>query len=175
MTLSHDTAIALFREGRFSELIHLAGRTDSERRNLEPQHRVVVANAFAIIGELDQARQLAQLDLQPPTHAAVRSQAELTISATDWRKGDISSAIKHAQAAVRLAQDAHHSERLAWAQLQLFRLLLERGPVASALGFLPDVRRAVASAGIGQVTAYLHTCVSILEGQRGCLDRKSVV
>jgi DNA-binding NtrC family response regulator/tetratricopeptide (TPR) repeat protein len=35
---------------------------------------------------------------------------------------------------------------------------------------LPDVRRFVGRAGLPQVTAYLHNCVGVLEGQTGRLD-----
>jgi len=62
---------------------------------------------------------------------------------------------------------------VAWAHLHLFRLLIEIGPIDEVLVALPKLRRSVANAGINHASAYLHTCVSVLEGQVGRLDEAS--
>ena len=85
------------------------------------------------------------------------------------RGGDHKSALRHAQAAASLAAESDDPERIAWAHLHLFRLLIEVGPIDKVLVALPDVRRSVARAGLNHTSAYLHTCVSVLEGQIGRL------
>jgi ATP/maltotriose-dependent transcriptional regulator MalT len=54
--------------------------------------------------------------------------------------------------------------------LHLFRVLLEVGPFDKAVTALGDAKRVVAKAGSNDATAYLHICVSALEGQTGHLD-----
>jgi hypothetical protein len=92
------------------------------------------------------------------------------LSQLNWREGDLAAALRHAQLSVRFAQDARDAERTAWAQLHLLRLLIENGSPNDFVGILPDVRRAVTRAGVGQATAYFHTCIAILEGQTGRLE-----
>jgi DNA-binding NtrC family response regulator/tetratricopeptide (TPR) repeat protein len=128
---------------------------------------VIVAYALASVGQIDEACRLAELDLDSQTPSIIRSQAESALAAASWRDGDMNKAIRHAQSAVRLAQEAADTERIAWAHLHLFRLLIERGPLTNVLAALPDARRVVARAGIPQATAHLHICVSVLEAQMG--------
>ena len=169
MGLNYEAAAKLFREGEFLQLIRASGHQE-ERHALEPRHRVILANALALVGELTEAQRLAEIDRHPTAPPSVRSQAELTLAMVSWRDGDLNSAVRLAQSAVHLAQESNEPERIAWAYLHLFRLLAEGGPIETVLGALPDVRRAVARAGVGQATAYLHLCVAILEGQTGRLD-----
>ena len=49
-------------------------------------------------------------------------------------------------------------------------MLIETGPRDKALASLADARRLVAKAGSNDASAYLHICVSVLEGQIGRLD-----
>jgi DNA-binding NtrC family response regulator/tetratricopeptide (TPR) repeat protein len=170
MGLSYETAARLFTEGNLLELIEAAGTTEAERRSLEPRHRVVVANALALVGELEEAQRLAQLDCRSATTPAIRSQAEWTLGLAKWRAGDISVALEHARIAIRLANDSKEPARIAWAHLHWLRLLVDSGPIDAIMAALTDVRRVVARAGVPQATAYLHSCVAVLEGQTGRLD-----
>ncbi|MBI4887348.1 MAG: sigma 54-interacting transcriptional regulator [Acidobacteria bacterium] len=113
---------------------------------------------------------MAELDCHPPSAPSVRSQAESAIATVNWRRGDLASAIRHAQSAVYLAQESREVELTAWAYLHLLRLLIESGPISNVLTALNDARRTVNRAGVPAATAYLHICVSVLEGQTGRLD-----
>jgi DNA-binding NtrC family response regulator/tetratricopeptide (TPR) repeat protein len=170
MSVTYESAARLFNEGEFSRLIELSGETEQARIVLEPRHRVVVANALALLGEFDEARRLAELDCGSPAAPAIRSQAEWTLGLVMWRTGHISSAAQHARTAVRLAHESADAERIAWALLHLFRLSIHCGPMDAIMAALPEVRRAVARAGVSRASAYLHDCVAVLEGQTGRLD-----
>ena len=170
MAFSYEAASKLFRDGEFLALIQASGRSHDERKAHEPRQRVIVANALALVGQLEAAERLAELDRHPPIPSGVRSQAESTFCVIQRRLGNHIAALHHAQSAVFLAQESNEAERIAWAQLHLFRLLIEIGPLDKALASLADARRLVAKAGSNDAIAYLHICVSVLEGQIGRLD-----
>jgi tetratricopeptide (TPR) repeat protein len=170
MSFTYESAARLFNEGDFLRLIELSGGNEQARIALEPRHRVIIANALALVGEFDEAQRLAELDCGSPTAPAIRSQAEWTLGLVRWRAGDISSAMQHARAALRFAQESADAERLAWALLHFFRLSIDCGPMDAIMAALPDVRLAVARAGNPRASAYLHNCVAVLEGQTGRVD-----
>lgn len=170
MAFSYEAASRLFRNGEFLALAQGAGRTYEDRRAQEPRLRVLIAHALAFVGQLNEAERLAELDRNISSSAGIRSQSETTLCLIQRRFGNHSAALTHAQAAVRLAQESNDSERKAWAQLHLLRLLIEIGPLDKALAALADARKIVARAGNDDATAYLHICVSTLEGQNGRLD-----
>lgn len=170
MDVGYDAAIRFFEKGDFLQLVSASGRTTEELRALEPRHRVIVANALALVGQVNSAKRLAEVDLHSSSPAAVRSQAELTLAVVSRRLGDHASAVRHAQAAASLAEESSVPERIAWAHLHLFRLLIEVGPIDEVLVTLPKLRRSVANAGVNHLSAYLHTCLSVLEGQIGHPD-----
>ena len=84
--------------------------------------------------------------------------------------GDVDSARNRFHLAIRHAQDSKDPERIAWAHLHLYRLLVEGHPMDALSAMLPEVRRVVTRAGDAQVSAYLHASVSVLEGQTGRLS-----
>ena len=73
MGLSYEAAGKLFSDGEFLQLVQASGRSQNDRKALEPRHRVVLANALALVGQLEAARQLAEMDRYPSAPAAVRS------------------------------------------------------------------------------------------------------
>jgi len=170
MGLSYEAAAKLFRDGEFLELVRASGHGQNERKALEPRHRVILSQALALVGKLKEAESLVEMDRHPPLPTDVRSQAEGTLALLKARDGDLNAALRHAQSAVHLAQESNDLERIAWAYLHFFRLLVDTGPIDKVLAALPDVRRVVARAGVSQATAYLHTCVAVLEGQTGHFD-----
>jgi DNA-binding NtrC family response regulator/tetratricopeptide (TPR) repeat protein len=170
MSFTYESAARLFNEGEFFRLIELSGGNEQARIALQPRHRVTVANALALVGEFDEARRLAELDRGSPAAPAIRSQAEWTLGLVSWRTGHISSAMQHARMAVRLAHESADAERIAWALLHSFRLSIQCEPMDAIMAALPEVRKAVAHAGVSRASAYLHSCVAVLEGQTGRLD-----
>src|SRR5687767_14148733 len=163
-------AAKLFRDADFIELVRASGRTYDEWKAQEPRQRVMVANALARIGQLAAAKQLADLDRNPPTPVGIRSQAESTFCVIQRHHGNHIAALNHAQSAVFLAQESNDADLTAWAQLHLVRLLIDIGPYDKALASLSDARRLVVKAGSNETIAYFHMCVSVLEGQNGRLD-----
>ena len=154
MSFTYESAARLFNEGEFFRLIELSGGNEQARLALEPRHRVIVANALALVGEFDEAQRLAELDCGSPAAPSIRSQAEWTLGLVNWRTGHISSAMQHAQTAVRLAHESSDAERIAWALLHFFRLSIDCGPMDAIMAALPDVQargcacRSVARVGI---------------------------
>ena len=169
MTLNFEVTDKLFQQGEFARLVASAPSHDAGRV-LEPRHRVIFANALALVGKLDAALQLAELDSNDATPPKVRSQAELTIGLVNWRRGQLHSGLKHFQNSVRLAHDSKDLQRIGWSHLYLFRILIEGFPIDAALAALPEVRRIVTRVGLPQIAAYMHVCVAVLEGQVGHLD-----
>ena len=165
MSLTYEAAKQLFKNGDFSQLVNASGNDSEERKSLEPRHRAILAHALALVGQGKAAQHLANIGLRSDSSAAVRSQAELTLAVVDRRHGDHASAVRHSQAATSLAEESDDPELTAWAHLHLFRLLIETSPIDKVFVSLPKVRRVVARAGTNHASAYLHTCVSVLEGQ----------
>jgi DNA-binding NtrC family response regulator len=168
MTPQHLAAEKLFHKGEFAQLL-ASTPTIQIKRALEPQHRVLVANALALVGELDSSHELAELD-RTDASLSVRSQAELTLGLITWKRGQLHSARKHLQTSVRFAHDSKDPQRIGWSHLYLFRLLVEGPPIDVVSAALPDVRRVVMRVGLPQVSAYMHLSVAVLEGQTGRLD-----
>src|SRR5262245_64716447 len=117
MGLSYETAAKLFEQGEFAKIVGLSTRDERERQALEPRHRVILANALAFVGEFKEAKRLADVDANGSSAAAARSQAEWTLSLAHRRLGDLDSALRHAQAAVQLAQESGEVGKAAWAHL----------------------------------------------------------
>ena len=169
MPLSYEASDNLFQQGEFAKLVASVPSRDAGRA-LEPRHRVILANALALVGTLDTALQLAELDSTDATSPNVRSQAELTIGLVHWRRGQLHSALRHLQTSVRLAHESRDLRRIGWSHLYLFRILIEGYPIDAVLAALPEVRRIVTRVGLPHIAAYMHVSVAVLEGQVGRLD-----
>ena len=102
--------------------------------------------------------------------AAVRSRAASILGLISQAEGNIVVAAQHFQAGVRLAYESKDPERIAWAQLYLFRQLIDGHPTQGVMALLPEVRKAVTRAGHPHTSSYLHICVSVIEGQTGRFD-----
>jgi tetratricopeptide (TPR) repeat protein len=74
------------------------------------------------------------------------------------------------QRAVHVAQETGTAEEAAWAYLYFFRHMIDGHPVDLAPAMLPLVRAAVTKAGSPGTSAFLHMCVSVLEGHNGRLN-----
>jgi DNA-binding NtrC family response regulator len=166
--MTYEHALQLFRRGHLRQLIQSV--TETRRlQDLEPNIRVLLAYALALVGETSSARTV--LDLEPSRLApSVRSQFESTTGIISWRSGDLGSAWKHLNLAVQTATESKDSERIAWAQLHLLRFSIDARPSDALTVMLPRARNAVIHAGIPSLTAYLHTCVATMEGNCGHID-----
>ena len=169
MPLDHERAKTLFEQGEFLKVIQESGRNEVERRSLPAAHRIIVANALALNGHLDEALRLAAMS-RDDASGPVRSQAEWILGLTCWRAGDMASALLHTNAALRLAQESRDTGLIAWSSLHVFRLMIDSGAQDAIMASLTEVRRHVARAALPHITIYLHNCVAVLEGQIGHLD-----
>src|SRR5438128_1518187 len=113
MPLSYEAADRLFQHGEFSQLVATAP-TFELRKALEPRHRVILANALALIGDLDGAQQLAGVDNNDTGPLGIRSYTTLTLGLVAWRRGQIELALDHLQASVRLAHESKDVARMGW-------------------------------------------------------------
>ena len=170
MAISNEETARLFRQGDFTRLLTLSGRNVRTISALDPHVRVVVAHALTLSGDLEIAHQVAELDTTARTPLRIRSYAESVIGLVLWRNASMDAALRHLQTAVRIANDSADDDRIAWAQLQLLRCLIDSHPHDVVVAMLPDVRRSVTRAGDPQITAYLHSCIAVLSGQMGHLD-----
>src|SRR5687768_17579661 len=105
MSLQKEVATTLFREGKFRELVEISG-SDRARAALDIPERVILSTALAFLGHFDEAERLATFQSDASITTLTRSQSESTFAMIEWRRGVVSAAIKHAQAALRLAQDS---------------------------------------------------------------------
>lgn len=165
-----EIAQQLLRDG---ELPALTSSVDVGSRAFEalaPEHQLIFAQAFASLGEWEQARRsLAFIDeaALPPL---LRSRAQVVLGLLARGRDSMIKAQEHFQFALRLAAASGDREQLAWAELRLFRHLIDRSSNDVLVAKLPAVRSAVMNAGTAQTATYLHECVAVLEGQLGRID-----
>jgi DNA-binding NtrC family response regulator len=166
MSLAYQTGRELFERGEFGELLRQIAKESQPRKMTDGRLRVLVAHAFALTGDLKKAQEFANLSEVSSISPAVAAEAEAVLGLVGERTGRSTEAIQHYQSALHLAAEAADSNVAAWAQLHLFRFLCEARPIETD-AMVPEVRRVVARAGSPTLTAYLHVCLSVIEGQRG--------
>ena len=170
MAISQSEVERLFNAGEFSELLRVSQFSLVSARGVDARTRIILTHALALTGQLAAAKELVLLDATPASTVAIRSRAALISGLVNQAEGNVVLAAQHFHAAVRLANDSGDSERIAWALLFLFRQLIDGHPTQNVAALLPEVRKAVTKAGVVHASAYLHSCVSVLEGQTGRLD-----
>src|SRR5258705_8857380 len=166
--MTYQDALALVRKGQFREFIDNSIRSGNPNEG-DPNLRVLLAYAIELTGHQSTASPISRIDAEKLA-PSVRSQLETTLGIARGHAGDQQSSWGHLQAGVRFAREANAPERLAWAYLHFLRLAIDTQPLDALLAMLREVRTAVTRAGTAASTAYLHICVSTLEGQRGHLD-----
>src|SRR5215475_11125839 len=156
--MTYEYGLQLFRKGKLRQLIQ--GVTNGRHlQDLEPNVRVLLGYALALVGETNLARAaIAMESLRFPS--TVRSQLESALGIISWRSGDSDSAWKHLNLGIQAAMESKDSERIAWTHLHLLRFVIDLRPSDALTVMLPQARNAVTRAGIPSLTAYLHTCVA---------------
>jgi DNA-binding NtrC family response regulator/tetratricopeptide (TPR) repeat protein len=170
MSIDGESPDDLFRRGEFLKFINVAGSIAPRDPKADARQRLKLANALALAGDLAAASELARRYAEPANDPSIRSHAECVLALAAWRRGDVSSATKVFRSALRLAIESKDPERVAWTYLHLLRFYIDFHPTDVVLSILPAVRKAVTLAGLRHATAYLHCCVSTLEGQTGRID-----
>jgi DNA-binding NtrC family response regulator len=166
--MTYDQALRLFRRGHFRQLVESATTADQLRQS-EPNLRVLIGYALALAGDINRARSVLAIEATRLPNV-VRSQFESSIGIINWRAGDAESAWKHLNIGVQAATDSKDLERIAWAHLHLLRFTVDARPIEALRVMLPRARAATIDAGVPAVSAYLHTCVTTIEGSRGHFD-----
>jgi DNA-binding NtrC family response regulator/tetratricopeptide (TPR) repeat protein len=166
--MTYEHGLQLFRKGKLRQLIQ--GVTNGRPlHDLEPNVRVLLGYALALVGETNLARAAVAMESLRLT-STVRSQLESALGIISWRSGDSDSAWKHLNLGIQAAVESKDSERIAWAHLHLLRFVIDLRPSDALTVMLPQARNAVTRAGIPSLTAYLHTCVATMEGNYGRID-----
>lgn len=168
MPVQRDTIERLLHEGEYLEVLRVARPLMNSLSDAESSTQLAIAHALAVTGEIEKARAIARLDSR--SDANTRSRAELVLGIAADRNGEVDLATKHFKAAVQAGDEATTK---AWAQLHLFRTLGEGHPERPLAAVLSETRRLVTAAATPQTSAYLHICVSALEGQKGLLEDAS--
>jgi DNA-binding NtrC family response regulator/tetratricopeptide (TPR) repeat protein len=170
LALNLETTERLFGLGEFEDIRRGTDFSDAGLRSLECNQQLLIAHALALSGHLAESRRVAGLwsaDSLPPN---LRCRAEIVHGVIAEGSGAMSEALEHFQLALRIARAAKDDIQTAWSQLRIFRHLIDRSATNISAAMFSEVRRAAIRAATPHVTAYLHQCVSVLEGQSGQLD-----
>jgi DNA-binding NtrC family response regulator len=167
-TLPADQARALFRAGRFAELIERAGAPLSNH-DLSAEHQLLIARCLLLSGRTADAVGLVEPLSIGRLAPLLQSRCELILGLAAKRAGDVCTARQRLQHAVHLAREASSVEDEAIAQLSLFRLVAERDSQDVVKLVFSEARRLVTAAADPHLTVYLHDSVSLLETQTGRL------
>ena len=168
MALSYAAADALFREGRFLELLRRFGHV-GDAALLGPDVRALLGNALLCTGDLDGARHFVLANLSASVPAKVRARSEQVLGLVSRREGDLAASIRHFQHGVRLGQEATDLELTAWNQLHLFRTMTEGHSMDELSGLFSEVRKLVIRVADPHLLAFLHEAVALREAQAGRL------
>lgn len=170
MSPREETARLLFRRGEFVALLAEYSDVASEKSHSSADIRLTVAHAAAITGDLAAARRLASSRLGRSASTEELARSELVLGIASERVGDITIAQEHYERGITTLGPGSGGALEAWLRLHRFRLALERDSKESLKATLLALRRLVVRVADPQVTAYLHMCVSVLEGSTGRID-----
>ena len=170
MASSYEAAKALFRLGEFGELLRSVQPSSTGSKRTDPQHQILIAEALVLSGDYARAAEFVGLVEHSSASQDLRPKTEMVRGLIASSQGSIPRALEHFRTALRLADEAHDLDTAAWAHVRLFRFMIEGHPASALASALSDARRSVLRAGDAQISAYLHLCVAVLEGQAGRLD-----
>src|SRR5690349_24251305 len=130
MSLSYEIANKLIEQGAFGELRRIAEPYLVNSTTLEPRLLVPLAHALVYTGDSRRALSLlAKLDLESKTTKINRSHARLVLGLANRAAGLMTVALSQFQKALHLAQEDKNSDDVAWAQVYLFRHMIDSHPV----------------------------------------------
>ncbi|NEZ58655.1 CHAT domain-containing protein [Adonisia turfae] len=136
------------------------------------------------IGDLDTALSLLQEGISLNTQPSQTSNLFLELGNTEWllahRDGTIgrqAEAEQHSQSAQAAYQQAINTNDSPLAQLNLFRLWVERNQIAQAMQLLPQVQRAIGQlpASRSAIHAHIHLAESLMKVQSSLTESSSSV
>jgi hypothetical protein len=167
MSPRDETARRLFRQGDFVSLLKEYSGTAEGAWVADRDARLTVAHAAAITGNLPLARRLADISRYRDATLEDRARSELVLGVSAERTGDLSVARDHYVRGIGVLAHEDPSALFAWLHLHRFRLALEGDSKESLTGEVTRLRRLAIRVGDPQVTAYLHMCIAVFEGETG--------
>jgi DNA-binding NtrC family response regulator/tetratricopeptide (TPR) repeat protein len=170
MNTSYEAALRLFNLGEFDEIRRSTDLGDASLRRLTVAHQLVLAQALALMGDVQFAVHVLRFVDTGACSAVSRAQYHLTLGLTDERTGASAEALAHFQTALRFAIAAGDELQIAWSRVRILRHMIDRGAVDASTVVLRDARSAAIRAGDARVTIFLHESVAVLEGQLGRFD-----
>jgi len=170
MSINSERAEDLFKRGEFFRFIQKAtsGALGDPKSNA--RERLNLAEAFALTGDSFSALEIARLYSEARCETTIRAHAEYVLAISAWRAGDVRDAAKLFASALRTAIESKNPRLIAWTYLHTFRFYIDFHPADAVSAILNSTRKAVIAAGDRQAIAYLHSCVSVLEGQKGRMN-----
>jgi DNA-binding NtrC family response regulator len=169
--MDYRTALALFRSGRFSEILASAG-TIARRINLLPEveHRLLVAEilAWTAAGNGSELREVVRVTRE--NSPGSRAWCDYILGFVEQGEAEFDRARTLFQSSHRLAVEAKDWNRAAKAQLAVFRLLAAGCRDVRLRALLSEARSLVTRSGDPHLVAYLHDSVALMESQTGALD-----
>ena len=165
--MPNDDIGTLFRLGHYASVVAELPADDHAFLRLPIDQRLIFAHALYHTGGEQHAALIVARENRAEASTRVRAWCEFIEGLLRRRMGDAGAALKHFEAALRLAKDSRDHNRAAWAALQAFRLRAEIEPVESVMAYLPAIRHHVALAADSQVSIYLHDSLALVEAAGG--------
>jgi DNA-binding NtrC family response regulator/tetratricopeptide (TPR) repeat protein len=167
MPLKFDNARAMFRAGRYVDILTELGSPDRDLSSFTPELRILLAHTFLQTGQIRRALEIVNRESGQRISPVLRSQCELISGVACRHNAEIGKALQHYQVAVQYAREGDDPAQTAWAAIQMFRLLAELHRSDELAPMLSDVRRFVTKAGDAHATAYMHDAVALMEASNG--------
>jgi len=170
--LTHARVELLLREGRFREALLDSPALPELARLPSIEHRLALAEAFALTNEHEFAQSIAQQVAQVgPARGYARAIMILGLVARDL--GLVTDATRHFQNAQRLAKDEGNPYVSAQAAILAFRVISGHQPPNVLRARLAEVRGLITEIGDPCLVALLHESVARQDAQLGNVDEAS--
>ena len=127
MNSSFEAAERLFKLGEFDEIRRSTDLSDAGIRRLSTAHQLILAQALALIGDVQPAIQVVRFVDTSNCTPLLRSKYHLVLGLADERTGASAEALAHFQTALRFAAAAADILQIAWSHVRILRHMIDRG------------------------------------------------
>ena len=170
MALTLEQAQALFRLGRFTEIVSQPASSPEALSTSASDFRLLVAHSLFHIGDTRRVVDIVRRENRQDSPPRTRAQCELILGLLERKVGRMSECQTHFKAALNLSREANDNVLAAWASLHSFRTLAETQPNDAVVAVMRDVRRQVTNVADPHVTTYLHDSIALMEASMGRPD-----
>ena len=109
MSQTFETTQALFRLGRYTQIVSELGNTGDAFLSLQPEHRLIAAHALFHVGDSERANAIVRRENHSDASSRIRSHCELISGLLHRRNGNLTLAQSHFQLSLQLAKEARDS------------------------------------------------------------------